>query len=280
MLFLDWREEPIQVADNGPHTLTLEGPHAMESSRPERMRYALSHPQSVSHKASAMSPSRTYIIMDQESFSSLNFSFRAKSQGKHIPVLDGSNTNFLLAVSDLRQGEINHNRFARHTLTHEEFKAVPGMKGGWVNFDDKVKFLGYTINSESPGRNSKVTLKFYFECTGKIPGNWKVFVHMDSVGSSNRINGDHWPLNMTEDPEEKGCIGCWRTNHWLEGDIIIDEFTREIPLGSPTGRHQINFGFYQPGSDERLKVIDWDRTKVRYNPSDKDRVTVGTFEVH
>lgn len=279
-VFVDWRGSVVRVEDNDEVSVTLQFAPPLDPSRPERMAYVLDAPEAVNHKASAMESRRNYVIMDQENFSSVNFSFRAKSKGRHIPVLEGSNANFLLAASELREGESNENRFAQYTLSPEQFRQEQGVKGSWINFDNKVKFLGYKLNSETLGRNEKVTVRFYFECTGKISGNWKVFVHMDSIESSNRINGDHWPLNMSEDPEEKECVGCWRTNHWMEGDIIADEFTREVPLGSPTGRYNIHFGLYQPGADNRMPVVDWDRSRVKYDASDKDRVTVGSFEVH
>ena len=279
-VFVDWRGTAVKVEDNTKDTVTLAFPPGMDPARTETLRYVLDSPDAPNHQASAMEKERYYVILSQDSFSSVNHSFRTKSGGRHVPVLDSSNANFLLAASYLEEGEENHNRFAQATLTPEEFSKLKDVKGGWVDFDSKLKFLGYTINSDTVGRNDKVKIRFYFEVTGNITANWKVFVHMDSATSSNRIHGDHWPLNMTEDPEIKECVGCWRTNHWMKGDIVVDELVREVPLGSPTGQYNIHFGFYTPGSDKRLEVKDWEKGKVQYRPSDKDRVQVGSFEVN
>jgi hypothetical protein len=141
-----------------------------------------------------------------------------------------------------------------------------------------VKFQGYQMKSTSVARGEKLNLRLFFECTGKVTTSWKIFIHMDSTGASNRIHGDHWPLNLVNDPEDKKCSGCWRTNHWMKGDIVLDDYQTEVPLGSPSGIYNIYMGFYTPGSDKRLKVKDYDRKRIRHDG--KDRVFIGTFEVH
>jgi hypothetical protein len=103
-------------------------------------------------------------------------------------------------------------------------------------------------------------------------------MHLDSTGASNRINGDHWPLNLSNDPEEKECIGCWRTNHWMQGDIVVDDYVTDVPLGSPSGIYNMNMGFFTPGSDKRLKVVEVEKGKVSHDG--QNRVLIGTFEVH
>jgi len=301
-VLVDWRGRTVEILGNDATTLQLALDPAVDSARPETRRYVIDSPQAANHKASAMEADRYYVVLSQDAFSDVNFSFRSKSKGVHIPVLDGSNINFLLAASRLLPGEKNHNRFALSTVSADAWAAlsqwtdspadqgfeafgVPPelgahgrMKGGFVNFDNQVKLLGYQLKSASLARNQKFNLRLFFECTGKVSTSWKIFIHMDSTGDSNRIHGDHWPLNLSNDPEEKQCIGCWRTNHWMPGDIVLDDYETEIPLGSPSGIYNIYLGFYTPGSDKRLKVVDHEKGKTRHDGS--DRVFIGSFEVH
>ncbi len=298
----DWRGNAYDVMGNDATSLQLSLTPPVHAGRADSMRYVIDRADAANHGASGNSLERYYVILSQEAFSSVNFSFRAKSEGMHIPVLDGSNVNFLLAASHMLPGEKNHNRFANATIAQDRFgrllewsaaergagaedfgvdeELAPHgrLRSGYINFNDQVKFQGYQMKSTSVARGEKLNLRLFFECTGKVTTSWKIFIHMDSTGASNRIHGDHWPLNLVNDPEDKKCSGCWRTNHWMKGDIVLDDYQTEVPLGSPSGIYNIYMGFYTPGSDKRLKVKDYDRKRIRHDG--KDRVFIGTFEVH
>ena len=301
-LLVDWRGNTYEILGNDATSLSLSLTPPIRMGRKEQARYVIDHPEARNHGASARSLKRRYVVLSQEAFSTVNFSFRSKSDGMHIPVLDGSNINFLLAAGFLLEGEKNHNRFANATFPQDkmerlmEWTASPAgtsfesvgvdeelgengrMRSGYINFNDQVKFLGYQMKTSSPARGDKLNLRLFFECTGKVTTSWKIFIHMDSAAASNRIHGDHWPLNMSKDPEEKKCVGCWRTNHWMKGDVVLDDFQTEVPMGSPSGMYNIYMGFYTPGSDKRLKVKDFEKKKIRHDG--KNRVFIGTFEVH
>ena len=300
----NWRGAVFSIISNDENSLTLSGVPTLPMNRAASSRYAIDMPEAARHDATSLLYSRNYVVLSQEAFSSVNYSFRTKSGGMHIPVLDGTNVNFLMAASYLFEGEENFNRFAQHSLEKDVFNtlvawtAQPGsdaadhavpddlaehgpLRSGKINFNDQVTLHGFQLKSTSLARGDKLNLRLIFECTGKVTTSWKIFIHMDSTGASNRIHGDHWPLNMApsdDEDQKKKCIGCWRTNHWVKGDIIIDDFETEVPLGSPSGIYNINLGFYTPGSDKRLKVKDFDKKKVRHDG--KDRVFIGTFEVH
>ncbi len=288
MLFVDWKGVAIPVVENDATSLTLAMPPTPGMNNEEARRYVLDSPDSKNHKASALMQYRNYVVLGQDGFSNTNFTYREHSKGVHIPVLEGTTSSFLLAASFLTDGEENKNRFAAATIDEKTLDTLP-LKGGWTDpatkkkvgsiiYNDQIAFLGYQVNAPKVGRNEKLSVKLYFRVLKKVDTSWKIFLHMDSVGSSNRIHGDHWPLNLSNDPEEKDCIGCWRTNHWLPGDIIVDEFKTDIPLGTPSGQYTMNMGFYTPGSDKRLKVIKINGNAVKHDGN--DRVYIGSFEVN
>ena len=292
-LLYDWRGQTVEIRGNDATSLRLAGTTRVEPGHSQRGLYRIDHPDATDHKATATEPGRTYVVLGQKGFSETNYKFRKKKRDQmvkagvpdaakiappHIPVIEGDNLNFLLAADHLADGEENENPFAQAMITREAFDALDDVNHLWVDMDGKIKLLGYRISSRTYARGEKLKLDMYFECTGSVRRSYKIFMHIDAEGSGNRINGDHWPLNRSSDPEVKECVGCWKTSHWMEGDIVVDHFETEVPLGTPSGRQNLWMGFYLPGGGKRLKVIDWDRKRV--NHDGHDRYRIGHFEVH
>ena len=64
----------------------------------------------------------------------------------------------------------------------------------------------------------------------------------------------------------------------MPGDIIVDSYEREVPLGAPSGETDINLGLFNPQNDKRLKITRWDQKRVRYGGND-NRARIGSFIV-
>lgn len=221
---------------------------------------------------------RTFFIVPKNQFSELNFAFRNRSGGRHAHVLDERSSRFILIASSLTPGERDNNWIGSATLTEKEFKALAGVTPTFVNFDNKIELIGYSLSSPAVRRGGKVTIRMYFKCTGRLGASYRVFMHVDRVGSSSRIHGDHFVLNLVRETEEtKTCQGCFATNHWLPGDVVVDTYDLEVPIGSPSGPHHIWVGFYNPAGDGRLPVKDYDKTKVRHDG--QNRVSIGMLTV-
>ncbi|MEZ4266161.1 MAG: glycosyltransferase family 39 protein [Myxococcota bacterium] len=274
------------VTGNDATSLSLEGPGVVSYSptSPEKSAYVLDDPKAPVHTATAEARARWYELLPAENFSELNHAFREISGGRHIPVLDGRSSRVLLGASWLEDGEENQNRYAAHTMTRAEFDALddPKIHRGWANFQDTIRVLGYRLDEDVISRGKGYRLSVYYEAIGEIRTSYKIFMHIDRQGTSNRIHGDHWPLNLpgagTEGEEEgKICVGCYRTDHWMQGDVVVDVYEGEVPVGTPSGPQDIWVGFYTPGSDERLKVKNWDEGRIRHDG--QNRVRIGTFQV-
>ncbi len=221
---------------------------------------------------------RTFFIVPKAQWSDLNFAFRGRSGGRHAHVLDDRSSRFILAASSLAEGETDHNWIAAATLTEPGFKALSGVTPTFVNFDNKIELIGYSLSSQAVRRGGKVTIRMYFKCTGRLTTSYRVFMHVDRVGSSSRIHGDHFVLNLVRETEDtKTCQGCFATNHWLPGDVVVDTYDLEVPIGSPSGPHHIWMGFYNPSGDARLPVKDYDKGKVRHDG--QNRVSIGMLTV-
>jgi hypothetical protein len=128
-------------------------------------------------------------------------------------------------------------------------------------FDGKLELLGYRVTNRDgeplaeAGSGDVIYLETYFEVLERATSPRKIFIHMDF--GSNRINGDHDPVN-----------GEYPINYWVPGEIVRDRYPLKIDRGSPAGNYAIFFGFFS--GDTRMDVQP---------PVQADRVLLGYFPV-
>ncbi|TNF32024.1 MAG: hypothetical protein EP329_11385 [Deltaproteobacteria bacterium] len=281
----DGRTWDITANDATTVTASGRGPLTFALSTPSRRFYAIDTPtltdgRPVNHRATADVHERRGMLLPADSLSELNYAYRRISGGRHIAVLDGTSYRVLLAASWLEQGEAQQNRIATHTYTQESFDALTDKRvvRVWGIFEDEIQVVGYKLDEPVASPGEKYTVTVYFKALKPIRKSYKIFMHMDQAGGGGeRIHGDHWPLNLiTEDEDNKNCMGCFRTDHWLPGDIVAD--TYELDVGAvATGEYTIWLGFYLPGPDTRLKVKSWDKAHARHDG--QNRLGIGEFQV-
>lgn len=271
----EWR-----IVGNDAHTVTVDAASARLSfvpGSPTRSYYAIDVAQVPDHRATAETPRRRGLLLPADALSELNFAYRKISGGRPLPILDGSSYRVLLAASWLAEGEKQQNWLANATLTQAEFDAISDPRLQRVSgvFDGEIEVVGYRLEDTGKGAMYPVTL--YFKAKKPMNKSYKLFMHMDLEGGTERIHGDHWILNRTRDTEDqKGCVGCYRTDHWLPGDIIADRY--EIDAGqSPAGDYMMWIGFYIPGPDTRLKVTSFEQGRVKHDG--QNRLGIGTIHV-
>jgi len=239
--------------------------------------YILDHPEAEDHFATADSLSRAFVILPKTEFSNLNHKFRKHNGGRSIPVLDDRSSHLMLVSSSLAQGDEDKNWIASHLVEPEEYESLDGFRKVDVNFNDKIRLVGIRVWDKVYRRGKTLKLSFFFKVEGALSRSYKVFVHIDRPGGANRIGADHWVLNLPGNEKEKKCMGCFRTDHWMVGDVVEDRFEAEIPVGSGVGPHRVWMGLYEPGGGKRLKVKDFDKESVKHDGG--DRVDVGSITV-
>jgi len=222
-------------------------------------------------------PQRTFFLLPTRQFSEINSAWRDANKGRGLPVLDDRSSRIVLATSRLSAGEPDRNWLAKATLTMSEFEALKGVDRLSVNFEDSLELIGFQIEPQAITRGTNPTMKFFYRVHKKVSKSFRVFMHVDRVGSSTRIHGDHWILNLVPESEDQDdCIGCYATNHWKAGDVVIDTYVLKVPIGSPSGDYDVWMGLYVPGGS-RMKVKSIDEKKVKNDGS--DRVRVGRMTV-
>ena len=221
---------------------------------------------------------RTFVIVPKKDFSRVNYDFRKKNKDRFLPVLDDSSWRFVLLANRLVDGEKDHNWLKKAVFTQKKFDKLPGLVREKVNFENKIEFLGYWMAEKAVTRGTNVEIRMYFKCQASMSRNWRIFMHVDKIGSSSRIHGEHFVLNLVQEKEDtKTCVGCFSTAHWMPGDIVQDSYRISIPIGSPSGAYNIWFGFYLPSGAKRLKVKNYDKGKITNDGS--DRVKIGILTV-
>ncbi len=235
-------------------------------------------------KTGAENPGRS----DRGSFSTLNFEYRRLTGGLHIPVLDDRSSRILLASTWLGPDDIDKNPIRSALITEEEMvrRLASGEARGapakaplshMVTWEESVALVGYGVEPWVVQRGRKFTLRLYFQALKPMKESNKLFVHADR--GSSRIHTDHWPNAVSQGKEGKHCVGCFQTDHWMAGDIIVDTYEREVPFGSPAGETELFLGFFNPDdNDKRVPVSSWNDKLVRHSNND-NRPRIGSFVV-
>lgn len=120
-----------------------------------------------------------------------------------------------------------------------------------ANLEDKVEIVGATVQPGqlSPGEQGKVTA--YFKVLAPIPQDYMVFVHVEDMdGKAERLNVDHAPMG-----------GLHPTSQWKPGELVKDEFNVYVPPGMQTHGLNLWVGFWQPQTDQRLRLKNTEQVK-------------------
>lgn len=195
---------------------------------------------------------RFFALIPRKRLSDVHSALRAAT-GEILPVLDDTSSRYLLVSNRLGEREVDHNPI-RSALV----EAIPAdAHKVSVNFENKVELIGWRLVPATPRRGSPLDIELYWKVLDRIPGDYKVFVHIDAAGS--RIHGDHDPVE-----------GLYPTSKWGQGEIIRDVHKVTVKKSNATGRHTFYAGLFR-GSR---------RMEIREGPKDKDnRARLGTVSV-
>lgn len=169
-------------------------------------------------------------------------------------VLDDRSSQYLL-ISNRLEGtcKVDRNPLRRYVLS----KPPKPKKVITANFENKVRLLGYDVD-DVVTRGGKFRITLYFHVLGRLPSNYKIFIHFDQP--AHRFHGDHVPLG-----------GKLATQYWLPGDYIVNPHDVEIPLiTTPSGTYTMYMGFWL--GSQRIKVVEGPNDGV-------NRVRLGTLRV-
>jgi hypothetical protein len=137
-----------------------------------------------------------------------------------------------------------------------------GAIGDAINFENQVLLLESKIDRDTvkPGETVKVDLTW--RGLKSWPDDYTAFVHL--LGPDGKVHGqvDQWPVQ-----------GTLPTSSWTAGQVVADPYSVTLPPDAPSGKYQVEVGWYLLSTLRRLNVLD-----AAGRPSD-DHVIVGEFTV-
>ena len=131
-----------------------------------------------------------------------------------------------------------------------------------ANLGNQVRLIGYDLESDVARPGEEIPLTLYWQVTGKLDADYKVFVHLTGAQGKSAGQGDGFPVE-----------GSYQTSAWTAGEIINDTHPIVVQKDAPPGAYQISVGLYEPENGKRLNVLD-----SQGNPSGTE-VTVATVRL-
>jgi hypothetical protein len=216
-------------------------------------------------------PERVFALVSADELAGLDAALKS-AQVPYFAV-DASSSRFLLLSNRLEPGQEDQNPLRTNVWMAPTNPATSG--GQWnpaehppwtwrlpatATFGDVVELVGASF-PESIRRPANLKLELFFRVKGRVPGNYKIFVHLDGPATP-RVIGDHDPVGK-----------AFPTTSWLPGEYIRDVYDIELPLmTTPAGTYHLYFGFWPGGEGKRLHITN--------GPNDgSDRMNLGTIEV-
>ncbi len=131
-----------------------------------------------------------------------------------------------------------------------------------INFDNQALLLGAKIDRDTVKPGEALTVDMTWRGLKSWPDDYTAFVHL--LGPDGKVHGqvDQWPVQ-----------GTLPTTSWTAGQVVDDPYTVMLPPDAPSGKYQVEVGWYLLSTLRRLNVLD-----AAGRPSD-DRVIVGDFVV-
>ena len=206
---------------------------------------------------SATSSERQFYIISRDRLSEVNQQFRRAKQ-VHLPILDESHHELLLASNQVQEGEKDHNPI-KHAIVSDIPKGATTISEP-INFEDQIELVAWRLNPAQPRAGAPLKIELFWKAKRKIRRTWKVFVHIDAPGQ--RIHADHDPV-----------AGVYPTQDWQVEDIILDQHHITVKRSIKPATFTFFVGLYR--GKTRMKI----RNKSKKFKDHDNRAILGKVKV-
>lgn len=264
---------PVKIVSNDTTTLRLAAPISLIAKDPRRGLLSVdTNPGEGAFRSTAMTRGGRFVVLAKDEFSTINHAFRER-WGRLLPVLDARSSRLVMAATRLPDGFKDENWLRKVILNEADFAALSGVTRVTANFDDRFEIIGYRLAAPTVRRAQKYKLELFIKVHKAVDESYKLFMH------PHPLHRDLWPLDYKPETAatEKRCQGCFQTDHWRVGDVVVVPIEQEVPLGTSAGPNDIILGWYNPLNDKRLQLISARGPGVfKHNDN---RVTIGKLQV-
>ncbi len=130
------------------------------------------------------------------------------------------------------------------------------------NFGDLIWLEGSSAQPVEVRPGDSIPITLYWRAQQEIPVNYTVFVHLLGEQLNPQANNFLWG-QVDSEPQE----GRSPTSSWVAGQSILDSYQVQLSPDAPSGDYQIEVGWYDHTTGERLRV------------GETDAVLLGSFRV-
>ncbi len=114
-----------------------------------------------------------------------------------------------------------------------------------VRFGDVLELRGFRLTSARPQSGDTLRLTTYWQALQRPQQTYAVFNHLRATDNTVVWQADSWPQ-----------AGVYTTDRWLEGEVVAESYTLELPADLAPGSYTLYTGVYDPLSGDRLPAVD------------------------
>ncbi|MBN1259329.1 MAG: hypothetical protein JXB35_01495, partial [Anaerolineae bacterium] len=114
-----------------------------------------------------------------------------------------------------------------------------------VRFADVLRLRGYRVSDRELRPGETATLAVYWQAQTNPDRVYAVFNHLRNADNVTVWQQDSWPQG-----------GYYTTDRWVQGEVVAETYTLEIPQDAPPGIYTLFTGVYDPQTVTRLAVVD------------------------
>ncbi|MCB9149221.1 MAG: hypothetical protein H6641_10725 [Caldilineaceae bacterium] len=112
-----------------------------------------------------------------------------------------------------------------------------------IAFGDAITLVGYYVDKKVAHPGEQITVELWWQATDRVEIDYTAFVHLVSASQVVWAQQDQLPLK-----------GDAPTSSWQPGQVIHDFFAIELAESMPPGEYQVETGFYDIATMQRLQV--------------------------
>jgi hypothetical protein len=141
--------------------------------------------------------------------------------------------------------ELDRNyRHARTVGKFELYEPDPLQHERRVEFGEDLALVGWSLHAPpdlKPGDTLELTV--VWQAQRPMTTGYTAFAHMVDESGKGWTGDDHQPYD-----------GIYPTSAWGAGEMVRDTFTLMVPAGASPGLYDIEVGWYDPSTQQRLRV--------------------------
>lgn len=151
----------------------------------------------------------------------------------------------------------------RHNRTvgkYELYEPDPLQHERRAEFGDQLAVVGWSLHAPQPVQAGDViSLTVVWQAQQKLATDYTAFAHIADESGQGWAGDDHQPY-----------AGLYPTSAWGAGEMVRDTFSLALPADAPPGLYDVQVGWYDPATQQRLPAGEGDSVRVAVLPVGHD----------